>query len=165
MLDLLVRGRSLVFDSPLTHEEVTQRLQPEIAPPAWRWSESRPQLFEGTFSDGRFWMMRLVRGRNSFRPVMEGQVVSHANAVRIDVRMRLHPLVIVVCVMLMVAAGTIASLAASQTVLPGVPPLLLFVVVFPLLAAGVNAIASIEARKDVRHLAGLFETSPTRGAS
>ena len=165
MVDLLYPGRAFVFESPLPREEVTRRLEREIAPSEWRWSESRTQRFEGTFADGRFWMMRLVRGRNSFRPVIEGQVVSHANGVRIDVRMRLHPLVVVVSAMLLVAGGTIASLAVSETALRGVPPLLIFVVVFPLLAWGVNGIASIEARKDLRHLAGLFETGPTRGAS
>jgi hypothetical protein len=75
--------------------------------------------------------------------------------------MRLHPLVIVICAML-VAGGSIVSLAASElTVLRGAPPLIIFVCVLPLLALGVNAIASIEARKDTRLPAGLFEASPS----
>ena len=47
MFELFYPGRSIVLDSPLGVEEVTRRL--ELA-------------FDGTFADGRFCMMRRVRG-------------------------------------------------------------------------------------------------------
>jgi hypothetical protein len=54
MFELFYSGRSIVLDSPLGVEELTRRL--ELA-------------FDGTFADGRFCMMRRVRGRNSLRSV------------------------------------------------------------------------------------------------
>jgi hypothetical protein len=63
MLDLLFGGRRLVFESPLTHGEITARLQREVAPAVWEWHEARPNLFEGTFADSGFYMVRLVRGK------------------------------------------------------------------------------------------------------
>jgi len=114
MIDLLFRGRTLVFESSLSREEVTKRLQREIAPATSQWYENRPQLFEGTLSDGRFRMVRLVRGRNSFRPVVEGELVATPRGVRIDARLTLHPVVVGLCAILFALGGLVAMVAVSE---------------------------------------------------
>lgn len=76
MLDLFFPGRSVAFESSLAPEEMAHRLQQEITAPASPFFDRRTQLFRGNFADGRFQMMRIVKGRNSFNPVIRGQVRS-----------------------------------------------------------------------------------------
>lgn len=70
MLDLFFPGRNVAFESALALEEVTHRLEQEITAPASPLFDRRPQLFQGSFVEGRFQMMRMVKGRNSFNPVI-----------------------------------------------------------------------------------------------
>jgi hypothetical protein len=85
MLDVFLRGRELVFESPVAPDDLTGRLRRELAPPVWRLVEDRPQLFVGTFENDRFHMARLVRGRNSFRPMIEGVLRPSGGGTRIEV--------------------------------------------------------------------------------
>ena len=164
MLDLLFSGRRLVFESALSLEEVTQRLQREVAPPKWQLIETRPHLFEGTFSDGRFSMARKVGGRNSFRPMIEGQLSRGPRGARVDVQLKLHPAIVIFCAVLfsigaLVVAGIAASGFSMADVTPQhLPPMVVVPVVFIafLFAPGV------EARKATRLLAALFEAEPSR---
>src|SRR5689334_4623342 len=96
MLGLLV-GRNLIFESPLSLEEATTRLQREIAAPEWRVYENRQQSFIGTLANGRFHMVRLVRGKNSFRPMIDGQLTPAMNGCRVDVRLKLPATSIFAC--------------------------------------------------------------------
>lgn len=159
MIDL-VFGRRLIFESPLGQEAVATRLQQEIAPPRMFPSETRPQQFEGTFMDGRFRMMRQVRGRNSFRSVISGVVSPGDRGARIDVRLQLHPVVTVVCSLFLLAAVAIASVAIPEYLTTGSSPGMLFViaatVVFGLFAIS----AAAEARKSTRMLVELFGAQP-----
>jgi hypothetical protein len=164
MMDLLFRGRRLAFESPLSREEVTRRLQREVAPPAWTWYEQRPQLFEGTFADDRFRMVRLVRGRNSFRPVIEGRLLPGRNGVRIEVQLKLHPLVLILCGLLVVVGGSIAVLVASElSTTRQVPPQVSFVVWMAVVFSVFLVVTLLEARKAARLLADVFESEPSPG--
>jgi hypothetical protein len=154
MLDLLYTGRHLVLDSALPADEVTRLLQREITASPRKWGENRPQLFEGTFENGRFEMARLVRGRNSFRPMMTGTVSPGQTGTRLNVRLQLHPFVLVVAVVFALVAGTIASIAAPDIPAPGGSLLarLLAMAVVMVIVAGLG---SIEARISTKILANL----------
>jgi hypothetical protein len=162
MLDLFLPGRSVAFDSSLAFEEVTHRLQHEIAAPAWSPFRSRTQLFVGDFADGRFRMMRTVSGRNSFNPVVTGQLSRAAIGTRVDARLQLHPLVLGMLAIFTLVASRIASLAAPEVIeipfaalVGGVGVLLLLVLLFA-------AIANLEARKTVRALSRVFDAKPAK---
>ena len=99
MFELFYPGRSIVLDSPLGVEEVTRRLE---------------AAFDGTFGDGRFWMMRRVRGRNSFRSVVDGQILPRPGGSRLNVRLRLHPLILAIGVVFALIAGTVAAVASPE---------------------------------------------------
>lgn len=163
MLDLLFRGRPLVFETGLGVDEVTRRLAREVVPPKWQFRETRTQLFEGTFSDGRFHMVRLVRGRNSFRPLIDGSVKPGPKGARVDVVLRLHPLVLGLCAVLFGLGALVATVAAAESLttrtmspgaLIGAGFMLMFVV---FLVATV-----VEAGTATRLLAKLFEAEPSR---
>lgn len=161
MFDLLYPGRTVVFDSALSVAEVTRRLEKEVSPPRVNpfW-DRRQQLFEGTFANGHFHMMRLVHGRQSFRPVLDGQLSPAASGTHVAVRMQLHPLVIAFCTALALIGGMLASVAAPAIpVVGGVPPPLVGLLAIGLVALLVGVFGSIETRTAIRLLEGLLETN------
>lgn len=165
MLDLLFRGRRLEFASPLTSEELTGRLAREVTSAVWRVTETRTQSFEGTVADGRFRMLRLVHGRNSFRPIIEGQLVSLPVGTRIDVRLRLHPVVIILCTILVMVGGVLTGIvAADPEARDAVPPPLVALVAGALCAVLIGA-SVVEARMATRLLSHLFGATPSRPAA
>lgn len=162
MIDLLFRGRRVVFDSPHGVIEAQARLAREVAAPEWRlrWDQ-RTQLFVGTVADGRFEVARRVQGRNSFRPMIEGQLSPSPGGSRIEVRMRMAPAVLVLLVILLGAGALVASVAASELAARNeAVTAALVILAVPALAFGVLALAASEARRATRLLAGVFEAAP-----
>ena len=164
MLDLFFPGRSVAFESSLALEEVTHRLQPEITSPASPFFDRRTQLFQGTFADGRFHMMRIVKGRNSFNPVIRGQVSRVAGGTRVEAHLQLHPLVLAFLAIFTVIASRIASIAAPELLtMPGAG-----------VAGGLGALAvtrhavcgnrELEASKTLKLLSGVIGTQPATRA-
>lgn len=162
---MFLSGRRLVFDSPLTPDQATERLRQQVTPPAWKLVEDRPQLFEGTFENGRFQMVRLVRGRNSFRPVIEGTLQPGNRGTRIDVRMKLHPLVVVFCGVFLAFGAMVAAVAIPEWLAASTTPapVWLFLGLAAAVAAAFLAAPGIEARTATRMLQDLFEAEPSAG--
>lgn len=162
MIDLFFPGRSVRFETSLTPEEVTHRLQQEITAPARPFFDRRTQHFQGTFADGRFHMLRIVKGRNSFNPVITGQLSPMAGGTRIEAQLQLHPVVIGFLAIFTVIASRIASVAApellatpSAGIAGGLGALLLLVLLF----AG---IANLEAGKTLKVLSAVIGTRPVQ---
>jgi hypothetical protein len=142
MLDLLYPGRSFVLDSPVGVEELTRRFQ---------------LAFDGTIADGRFRMMRRVRGRNSFRSLVDGQIVPGSGGSRLTVRLRLHPLILAIGAVFAVIAGTIAAVASPEIPVVGGSPLLVRALAMAAVTFVFALLATIEARTSTRLLANLSE--------
>ena len=159
MLDLIF-GRRLVFETPLTREDLVTRLEQQVAPPRLFSTEKGPQLFEGTVAEGRFQMMRSVRGRNSFRPVISGEVSSLTPGARVDVRLGLHPVAIGVCGILLLVGALAGSIAIPEYVATGASPSMVFVLGLAAVLTAFAIAAVREARKATRMLAALFEAEP-----
>ena len=145
MFELFYHGRSIVLDSPLGVEEVTRRLE---------------AAFDGTFGDGRFWMMRRVRGRNSFRSVVDGQILPRPGGSRLNVRLRLHPLILAIGVVFALIAGTVAAVASPEVPVVGGSPLLVRVLAMAAVAFVFALLGSIEARTSTRLLSNAAEATP-----
>ena len=160
MIDLFFPGRSVIFETSLTPEEVTHRLQEEITAPARPFFDRRTQHFQGTFADGRFHMLRIVKGRNSFNPVITGQLSPMAGGTRIEAQLQLHPVVIGFLAIFTVIASRIASIAVPELlaapavgIASGVGALLLLVLLFA-------ALANLEAGKSLKVLSAVIGTHP-----
>jgi hypothetical protein len=157
MLDLLRRGRHLVFDTALDGAEVATRLQREITPPVWPRREHRPQLFEGRFDGERFSMVRLVRGRNSFRPEITGRLAATPAGTRVDVTLRAHPAVVVISSVLVLIGVAIVGvlvqdwMQTGELLLPALPLLGM-----PAVPAIGLVVLTREARKATQMLESLF---------
>ncbi len=97
MIPLLPYKR-LVFESPLSQEEVIHRLTLEVAKPRsglqLQWFEKRTEKFEGTVSEEGFQINRIIRYRNSCLPVIHGCFSPLMKGVRIEVTMKLHIVVL-----------------------------------------------------------------------
>ena len=145
MFELFYPGRSIVLDSPLGVEELTRRL--ELA-------------FDGTVADGRFFLMRRVRGRNSFRSVVDGQILPASSGARLNVRLRLHPLVLGMGAVFALFAGTIAAIASPEIPVVGGSPLLVRVLAMAGVAFVFALLGSIEARTSTRLLSSVADATP-----
>jgi hypothetical protein len=145
MIELLYSGRSLVLDSPLGVEELTRRVE---------------QAFDGTFVNGRISMMRRVRGRNSFRVVLEGDVAPTPSGARLDLRLRLHRLILAVGAVFALIAGNVAAIAGPEIPVVGGSPLLARVVAMTAVAVVVAALGSVEARIATRVLSAVAAATP-----
>src|SRR5688500_1498378 len=130
MFELFHPGRSLVLDSALGVEELTRRL--ELA-------------FEGRVAGDRFRVMRRVRGRNSFRSLLDGQMQPTPGGSRLSVRMRLHPLILAVGAVFALIAGAMAAVASPQIPVVGGSPWLVRVLAMAAVAVLFGLLGSIEA--------------------
>ncbi|MGD9982463.1 MAG: hypothetical protein AB7H66_03585 [Hyphomonadaceae bacterium] len=90
----------------------------------WRWpSVENDERFDGAVTETSFSVTRIMGYRNSFAPVIEGEVHESGRFSRIVITMKRH---IVVLLFLVVFAGMmLAGLVALERPLPGVLMLLL----------------------------------------
>ncbi len=158
MTDLLFSGRRVVMESRLGIDDVTRRLQLAIAPPEWLRPDRRTEPFEGTFDNGRFRIMRRVKGRNSFRPVIDGVLAPSQLGTRVDLQLRLHPVVVAFCTVmlgigLLIAAVALYSSIATRTIAPE----LVVLAIITIAALLVSATAALEVRRAVRLLRDLLD--------
>jgi hypothetical protein len=160
MIDLFFTGRRVTFETPLAPEEITHRLQQDITAPARPLFDRRTQRFQGTFDGARFQMMRIVKGRNSFNPLIRGQLSRVAGGTRIEAQLQLHPLVMGILAIFTVIASRLASIAAPEFlampaagIAGGFGVLLLLVLLFA-------ALANLEAGKTLKTLSAVIGTPP-----
>jgi hypothetical protein len=138
MFDVIYPGRALVLDSALGPDELIRRLQ---------------LAFDGSFADGRVRIMRRVRGRNSFRSLVDGRILPDAGGSRLDVRLRLHPLILVFGAVFALVAGTLAALVSPDVPVIGGSPLLVRMLAMAAVVSLFALLGAIEARVATRLLA------------
>jgi len=162
MFDVLYPGRRLVINSPLSVEEVAQRLGRDVTSPVMRpqLRDRRQERFEGTFADGQFSIIRRVHGRNSFRPWMKGRLSAQPAGTRIDLHVQLHLFVLIFGVILAIIAGSIAAIAAPELPVVTNSPLMARLLAMALIAVIFAALGRIEARTATRLLEKVVGATP-----
>ena len=93
-LTRLLPYRTFTIESPLELTVAEARLRNAIQPTRWYVSSPRTAPFEGVLDASRFDLQRVIQGRNSFLPVVRGEVESTPAGVRLVGTMRLHAVVI-----------------------------------------------------------------------
>jgi hypothetical protein len=82
------------LDSPLTSGELYSAFDAAVEPPKWfRWRSASGKKYQGEFTYTNFKFWRIINYRNSFLPIIEGQITPSTSGSRIAVTMRLHRLV------------------------------------------------------------------------
>ncbi len=104
----------------LTSQQVREALAAHLEEEKWfriGWpNQKNDKRFAGRVMDGGFEIHRILGYRNSFAPVSTGTISSDGRGARIEVKMRLHPLVIgfiVVWLAIMLSLFTGAAFDAS----------------------------------------------------
>ncbi len=82
------------IDSTLSASEIYSALDAVVEPPKWfRWRSANGKKYRGEFSFTNFRIWRIISYRNSFLPIIEGQIEPSPSGSRIAITMRLHRLV------------------------------------------------------------------------
>ena len=89
---------NLIYDSYLTERELLHRLSQFIVPKKYfRFNdfENNNKRYEGYVSANIFEINRILNYRNSFMPFIKGEIKDNNGRARINVKMRIHPMVMV----------------------------------------------------------------------
>lgn len=118
---LLFPYKKLVFESPLSKEEVIQRLTSEVAQPrsGLRWLERRTENFQGKVSEEGFQIRRIIRSRNSFLPIIYGRFSPSVPGVRIEVTMKVQTGVLVFSILWLGFVGGLAVFTLPKMLATG----------------------------------------------
>lgn len=117
--------------------------------------------FEGSVSGNTFKIKRIINYRNSFIPIVIGQVFSGPTGARVQVKMRMHILVIV---FLFVFFGSILSFAQIINTTPteaddmlfGLNPVLFPYAIFIIAYTAITLIFKVESKKAKRFIEDLI---------
>jgi hypothetical protein len=157
----LLPYKQLVFESHLSRGAIIRRLRVEVANRRLGWGifERRTEKFEGEVSETGFKISRIIRYRNSFLPIVQGQFSPLIKGVRIEVRMRLHVAVLIFSILWLSFVGVSAVTVISQIISTGkfeggmLIPLGMLLFYYLLVTIGFG----IEANKASKLLRDIFE--------
>jgi hypothetical protein len=106
--------------------EVEERLHAEISPPVWgfdaMFADPTNTYFRGVIANGNFKVMRIIRNRNSFLPVVIGHIESSNNGSRVFVKLRLHLLVAVFMSIWLGGIAVACIVMLAQSIIKGFTP-------------------------------------------
>ena len=93
---LLIPYTKFTLKTYLSTYEAEQKLAAHVEPRKLRWGLSRNhKFFTGTLENGKFNLNRIIHYRNSFLPIIVGQIHDDLDTSRIEITMRLHYFVMV----------------------------------------------------------------------
>jgi hypothetical protein len=127
----LIPFESLTITTSLTFSEVLQRLDEVVTPPKFfritlPFGAPPPKPYEGTISGNTFKISRIITGRNSFLPIIEGDIHSQPFGCSIKIRLTLHKIVIAFMILWLWTTGSIGMFALfAWFVEPSVGPIFL----------------------------------------
>lgn len=110
----LLPFETLKINTPLTFSEVLERLDEIVEPPKiFRITLfKRPaKPYEGIISGNTFKIARIVNGRNSFLPAIQGEIHPQAPGCFIKISMSLHKIVIIFMIYWLWTTGSIGMFA------------------------------------------------------
>lgn len=88
-------GKKLELKSLLSKQEALQRLEANHSNPKWFEHPDFSQVFVGEVKADRFRLSRLKNIGSSIAPLLSGQVLEAASGSRIQLKIRLHPAVLI----------------------------------------------------------------------
>ncbi len=94
-LDLPLPYRNVTIKTNLSKEEVFHRLDRIVSRKyIWRRKKREDKEFYGKMEDDKFRIARFIEGRNSYLPRITGSIERGADGTYLNLKMALHPLVI-----------------------------------------------------------------------
>ena len=90
----LIPYRRIDIQSPLSAEEVVRRLSTATDPRRWWSSMQSEKYFRGSVSDTELRLIPVIEGRNSYLPVLHGDMTPAGTGTEVRVSFALHPLAV-----------------------------------------------------------------------
>ncbi len=100
-------GKRIELKSLLNKKEVMTRLQDNHCNPKWYERPDFNHAFVGEVKEDRFRLTRLKHIKSSLAPLLSGQVFEAAEGSRIELKIRLHPLILVI--LMLILGGMLAA--------------------------------------------------------
>ncbi len=101
-LDLPVPYKSVTIKTNLSKEEIIHRLDRIVSRKyIWRQKNRDDKEFYGTIQNDKIKIARYVQGRNSYLPRITGVIERKTDGTYLSLKMKLHPLVILVMLFLL----------------------------------------------------------------
>lgn len=112
---------NFTINTSLHPEIVRQKLLAVVEPrKAIRWNiNNYGKPYEGEVGDHSFEINRIINYRNSFLPIIKGRIYPEGMGSKIDIKMAMHPFVIVFMSIWLGIVGNIWILAAIATIAEG----------------------------------------------
>jgi len=106
-------GQQFTIETPFCEAVVRQRLLDVVEPrQAMRWGWNAPaKPYQGEVGDRAFQISRIIGYRNSFLPQIEGRIYPQDIGCKIDIEMKLHPLVLGFMLFWLSMVGQIAMIS------------------------------------------------------
>lgn len=128
---LFIPFETLTITTSLTLSEVVSRLDEVVTPPKLfrinlPFGPPPTKPYEGTISGKRFKINRIIIGRNSFIPIIEGDIHTQNFGCYIKIRMSLHKIVLGFMILWLWTTGSIGMFSLfAWLVEPSVGPIFL----------------------------------------
>jgi hypothetical protein len=115
---MLVPREQFAITTTLTPEEVRERLSEVVEPVKlvrWRWQRSE-KPYQGVVNERSFRISRIIKYRNSFLPIIHGEIHRHYTGSEVIIRMQLQEFVLVFMIFWLVTVGGFALLFALSSI-------------------------------------------------
>lgn len=168
-MTLLIPYTRFTLKTYLPVAEAEQRLAQQVRPRTLlsiRGLWPKPDgthFFVGKVENGRFHINRIIHYRNSFLPIIVGQLQPDLGFTRVEITMRLHHLSLAILLVLfpvMIGNAFILMLSASEDGLNTTSAALIFVAFVCVFYLIIMGFFNYEANKARRKLETLFQTEP-----
>lgn len=90
----LVPYKRIHISTTLTPDEASQRILETVDTRGWTWHLSSDKYFRGRVSPENFRILPVIRGRNTYLPLVRGQLRPGGIGTELEVTFSLHPLAI-----------------------------------------------------------------------
>ena len=84
---------SFAISTQLSKHACLTVIKQETEPYKWFRLETNHKLFQGDIQHETFKIVRIIHYRNSFMPVIHGSFLPQINGSRINIKMKMHPLI------------------------------------------------------------------------
>src|SRR5688572_24540789 len=77
----------------LQPNEVVSKIQENVSPRSrniFQWKSDRTRPYQGLLDNNEFRISRIIRYRNSFLPIIKGEILKSLDGTRIHLKMRMH---------------------------------------------------------------------------
>ncbi len=156
---------NIIYQTKLDSEEILKRINEVVEPKktfrktSFFGKSNNHKPYEGSVNRNSFKMSRIIEYRNSFLPIIKGDIEKQVSETKINVKMRLHPFIFGFILIWCGGVGFGFLIILAESIKKGVfQPFILIPFVMLLFAYGMTMLGfKSESIKSKKYLAKLFD--------